>query len=57
MIVTHATGHELGNAGIALVFLAMGIVMFWRIVLRVLLAAVIVAVGIGVFVLFQAMHA
>jgi hypothetical protein len=57
MFVTQATGQEVDNARIALVLLAVGIVVFWRIALRVLLIAVIVAVGIGAFALFQAVHA
>jgi hypothetical protein len=57
MFVTQATGQEVDNARIALVLLAVGIVVFWRIALRVLLIAVIVAVGIGAFALFQVVHA
>lgn len=53
MLVTHATGQELDNARVALMLLAVGIVVFWRIALRVLLAAAIVAAGIGAVVLLQ----
>ena len=56
MLVTHATGQEVDNARVVLMLLAVGIVAFWRIALRVLLAAVIVAAGIGAVVLLQTVH-
>jgi hypothetical protein len=57
MFATHATGQEVENTRVALVLLAVGIVVFWRMALRVLLAAVIVAVGLGALVLLQLVHA
>lgn len=56
MLVIAATGQEADNARVALVLLAVAIVVFWRIALRVLLAAVIVAAGIGAVVLLQTVH-
>lgn len=56
MFVTKATGQELDNARVAFVLLAVGIVVFWRIAIRVLFVAVIVAAGIGALVLMQTMH-
>ena len=56
MFVTQATAQEVENARVALVLLALGIVVFWRIALRILLAIVLVAVGAGVLVLLQGVH-
>ena len=59
MLITHGTIQEVEHAAAALVLIAVGIVIFWRTVLRVLLAvmavAVIVTVGAGALLL-QAMH-
>ena len=40
----------------ALVLIMMGIVIFWRVLLRVLLAIVVVAAGVGALVLLQSVH-
>jgi len=56
MFVAQTTSQDVDNARVVLVLLALGIVVFWRIALRVLLAAVLVAVGIGAVVLLQTMH-
>ena len=56
MFVTQATAHEAESARVALVLLAVGIVVFWRLALRILLAIAIVAVGAGALVLLQGMH-
>ena len=60
MFATHGTVQEVENARAALVLIAMGIVVFWRVVVRVLLAiiavAVVVTIGAGVLVLLQGVH-
>jgi hypothetical protein len=56
MFVAQTTSQDVDNARVVLVLLALGIVVFWRIALRVLLAAVLVAAGIGAVVLLQTMH-
>lgn len=56
MFVTHVTGQEVDNARVAFVLVAVAIIAFWRVALRVLLAAVIVAAGIGAVVLLQTVH-
>ncbi len=60
MFATQGTAQEVENARVALALIAVGIVVFWRVVLRVLLAiiaiAVVVTVGAGALVLLQGMH-
>ncbi len=56
MFVTQATVQEVENARVALVLLALGIVVFWRIAVRILLAIVVVTVVAGALVLLQIMH-
>ena len=53
---TQGTVQEVENARAALVLIAVGIVVFWRVLLRVLLAIIVVAVGEGALVLLQGMH-
>jgi hypothetical protein len=60
MLATHGTNQDLENAKFVLAIAALIIVVFWKAVLRVLIAviviAVIVTVGAGTIVLFQGMH-
>ncbi len=56
MFATHGTAQEVENARVILVLIAVGIVVFWRIALRILLAIIAVAVGTGALVLLQGMH-
>ena len=56
MFVAQATAQEAENARAALVLLALGIVFFWRIAVRVLLAIVLIAIGAGALVILQGMH-
>ncbi len=56
MLVTQATAQQVENARVVLVLLALGIVLFWRVALRVLLAIVIVAIGAGAHVFLQGVH-
>jgi hypothetical protein len=57
---TQGTVQEVENARAALVLIAVGIVVFWRVLLRVLLAiiaiAVVVTVGAGAILLLQGMR-
>ena len=57
---TQGTVQEVENARVALVLIAVGIVVFWRVLLRVLLAliaiAVVVTVGAGAILLLQGMR-
>lgn len=56
MFATHATAQEIEHAKAILALIAVVIVVFWRVALRVLLAAIVVAVGAGAFLLLQGMH-
>jgi hypothetical protein len=56
MFVTQASVHEVEHVRVALVLLALGIVFFWRVAVRILLAIVLVVIGAGALVLLQGMH-
>lgn len=56
MFITQTVAQEVENAKGAIMLLALGIVVFWRIALRILLAIVLVAIGAGAIVLMQGMH-
>ena len=56
MTVTYSTAQDIENARLALVLITLGITVFWRVVLRVLLAIAVVAVGAGVLLLLHNMH-
>jgi len=60
MVVTHTTAQDVENARVLLVVVAGVIVVFWRTVLRVLIAvlvaALLVGVGAGVLMLFPGIH-
>ncbi len=47
---------DVESARAAIVLIIAGIMIFWRFVLRVLLATIVVAAGLGLFVLLQNMH-
>src|SRR5262249_17735722 len=53
MLVTPATTQQVEHTRVALVLLALAIVLFWRVALRVLLVIAIVALGVGTLVLLQ----
>ena len=54
MYVTHDTGLEIENARVALMLITLGITVFWRLILRVLLAVAVVAGGTGLSFSFTA---
>ena len=56
MSATHVTVQAIEHARAALALIAVGIAVFWRMALRVLLAIAVVAVGAGAYVLLQGMH-
>lgn len=53
---THAIAHGLDGGRVALVLLAVGMALFGRLVLRILLAVFVIAAGAGVLVLLQGLH-
>ena len=47
---------DVENARAAIVFVIVGIMIFRRFLFRLMLAIIVVAVGLGLFVLLQAIH-
>jgi hypothetical protein len=60
MLATQGSVHDVENARIALALIAVAIVAFWRVVLRVLLAIIVIAlvvtVGAGAIMLLGSTH-
>jgi hypothetical protein len=56
MFATHAMAQHADNAKLLLLVIAAGIVVCWRIALRVLFAMALIAAGVGAIVLLEAMH-
>ena len=56
MFVTQAAVQEVEKARVAFMLFALGIVVFWRVAVRILLAIVVATMVAGAFVLLQAMH-
>ena len=57
MFAAHATTVQaLDHVRVALTLIAVGIVVFWRLALRLLLAIIVLAVGAGLAVVAQNMH-
>jgi len=56
MLPIQGSAQDADNARIALAFFVAGIIFFGRAMLRVALAALVVAVGIGALVLLQGLH-
>ena len=56
MLPVQGSAQDVENARVALVFALAGIMMFWRFLLRIALAAVAVAIVVGASVLLQGMH-
>ena len=53
---SQVSAQDIESARVAVVLIIAGTVVFWRFALRVLLAIIVVAVGLGLFVLLQNMH-
>ncbi len=47
---------DIESARVAVVLVIAGVMVFWRFVLRVMLAIIVVAAGLGLFVLLQNIH-
>ena len=57
MFAAHATTVQaLDHARVALALIAVGIVVFWRLALRLLLAILVLAVGAGLVAVAQNVH-
>ena len=56
MLPVQGSAQDIENARVALVLALAGIAVFWRFLLRVVIAIVAVAVVVGAVVLLQGMH-
>lgn len=56
MLPSQVSAPDIENARVAVALVAVGIVLFWRFMLRVVLVIIAVAVVVGVFVLIESMH-
>lgn len=56
MLIAHAATHEVQSIRLALMLLALAIVIFWRMAVRVLFAVLIIATVVGALVLLQGLH-
>jgi hypothetical protein len=56
MLSFQPSAQDVESARVALVFIMAGVAIFWRLVLRVLLAIIVLAAVVGVVVLVQGMH-
>ena len=56
VLPVQGSAQDIENARMALVLIMMGILIFWRVLLRVLLAIDVVAAGVGALVLLQSVH-
>ena len=56
VLPVQGSAQDIDNARVALVLALAGIIMFWRFLLRIVLAIIAVAVVVGAFVLLQSMH-
>jgi len=56
VLPSQVSAPDIENARVAVALVAVGIVLFWRFMLRVVLVIIAVAVVVGVFVLIESMH-
>jgi hypothetical protein len=56
MLPIQGSAQDIENTRIALVLIMTGIVFFWRVLLRMLLVMVVVAIGVGALVILQSVH-
>jgi hypothetical protein len=56
VLPVQGSAQDIENARVALVLALAGIMVFWRFLIRIVIALVAVAVAVGAIVLFQGMH-
>jgi len=56
MAPSQVSMQDIETARVAIVLVVAGVMIFWRLVLRVMLAIVVVGAALGLFVLLQSMH-
>jgi hypothetical protein len=56
MLSFQPSAQDVDSARVVLVLIMSGVAIFWRLLLRVLLAVIVLAAVVGVVVLLQGMH-
>jgi hypothetical protein len=56
MIPSQASAQDVESAKAAILVIAVVAAVFWKAVVRLLLALVVIAVGVGAYMLMQGMH-
>jgi hypothetical protein len=56
MVASQGSAQDIENARAAILVLAVIVAIFWKTALRVLLALLVIAVGVGAFMLLGGMH-
>jgi hypothetical protein len=56
MVPSQGSAQDIESARAVIVVVAVVAAVFWKEILRLLLALIVVAVGVGAFVLLQGMH-
>ena len=56
MVPSQVSAQDIDNARVIVVLMAAGIMIFWRFLLRIVLAMIAVAVGVGAVVILQGIH-
>jgi hypothetical protein len=56
MLPSQGSAHDIESARAVILVIAVAAAIFWKELLRVLLALIVIAVGVGVFMLMQSMH-
>jgi hypothetical protein len=56
MVASQGSAQDIESTRAAILVIAVIVAIFWKEVLRVLLALIVIAVGVGAFMLLQGMH-
>jgi hypothetical protein len=56
MVASQGSAQDIESTRAAILVIAVIVAIFWKEVLRVLLALVVIAVGVGAFMLLRGMH-
>jgi hypothetical protein len=56
MVASQGSAQDIESTRAAILVIAVIVAIFWKEVLRVLLALIVIAVGVGAFMLLRGMH-
>jgi hypothetical protein len=56
MVASPGSAPDIESVRAVIVIIAVCVAVFWKAVLRVLLALIVIAVGVGAYLLLQGMH-